>query len=157
MADETNIMLNSPDTHGNTRIGVNGVQRQVPHNVKTKVTEAELEVLRNADLGTAKLVELGADEEPEAEVTNLNIDGGAKDGTEGSPIQAPATPADTSTDTNPVLDEGKSEDALKGGDVKLKDGEDAPVPASAAQTTNKPAGRTKGAGTTKAKAVEGGK
>ena len=97
------ITITSPDTHGKTPIGVNGVTRDIKHNTRTSVSDAEVEVLQNADLGTGKLV-VHEDETDDAAQATSTVDEAMKIGTEGSHIQAPASPADTSTERNPLVE-----------------------------------------------------
>ncbi len=163
MADEQKmkkIMLTSSEVNGTTRGGVNGVQIAIPHNKTVEVTEAEYEVLQNADLGTAKLVDVNDDDDATGEVKNLSAEAGAKEGTEASPLQAPATPAATSSESNPLMEGEEGDPAQRGGDVVLdehSDDEGEGEPTEVKPAGNKPAGRAKGAGSTKAKAKEGGK
>ena len=169
MADENEdlkdrkIIITSPDAHGKTRFGVNGVTGEIPHNKKVTVTGAEYAALQNAELGQGvSITDLKDSEDTDGEVAPVGAAEGLKAGTEASRIQAPATPAATSTEKNPLEDGEQPDDneGLRGGDVELKEGEDGDKPADPPQpkqVANKQPGRTKGTGTTKAKANEGGK
>jgi hypothetical protein len=113
------IIITSPDLNGKTDLSINGLASSIPHNKNVKVNEGELEVLQNASLTTATLTVLGDDDEAEDEVTSLGGLPDPKAGTEGSAIQAPATPAALSSEPNPLLQEGSDEEPLKTGDTQL--------------------------------------
>lgn len=113
------IIITSPDANGHTDLAINGIASRVPHNKKVSVSDAEMEVLQNAELGIAKITTLD-DEEAETEAQPI---GGSdlKAGTEGSAIQAPATPAATSEEPNLLLIDKQDEEPKKPGEVQLLD------------------------------------
>jgi len=106
------ITITSPETHGKTTIGVNGDTRTIKHNTRTNVTDSELEVLQNGDLGVGKLVE-HEDETDDAADATSTVDEAMKAGTEASHVQAPATPASTSSEPNPLA-QGEGGNAVTG-------------------------------------------
>lgn len=114
------ITITSPETHGKTTIGVNGDTRIIKHNTRTNVTDAELEVLQNGDLGVGKLVEHDDETDDAADATST-VDEAMKAGTEASHVQAPATPASTSSEPNPLANgEGdKPVSGAVGGDHEI--------------------------------------
>lgn len=115
------IIITSPDANGHTDLAINGIASRIPHNKSVSVSDAEMEVLNNAELGIPKIKVL-EDEKAETEAEPL---GGSdpKAGTEGSSIQAPATPAATSNEPNALLTSNQQEEPFKPGDVQLR-GED---------------------------------
>jgi hypothetical protein len=114
-----NIIITSPDANGHTDLAINGIASRVPHNKKVSVSDAEMDVLNNAVLGIATITVL---EKEDAEVEAAPIGGSdPKAGTEGSAVQAPATPAATSSEPNPLLTDDKPVEPLKPGEVQLLD------------------------------------
>jgi hypothetical protein len=92
MSKETTIRINSDNHGGNTRVGVNGVFTEIPHNTDFPVTEGELDALRNSS--TKFTVVSGGEAEQEQPEQGLLADSPAEppqraleDGSEAKPVE----------------------------------------------------------------------